>query len=129
MTQETLLDAQIQAKRMYGLLTEVMDVSRQLTEAVDRDDKVTIEMLLSMRAEPIEELRRIRRKLEIQRDILPEEDARRLGELLSGAEAKAQEETGLANQIGANTRLLRQLVELDERLNHKITRDHSFYNK
>jgi hypothetical protein len=80
-----------------------------------------------MRMEPIEELRRIRRKLEIQRDILPEEDARRMSELLSGAEPKAQEETGLANQIGANTRLLRQLVELDERINRKITRGNSFY--
>jgi hypothetical protein len=48
-------------------------------------------------------------------------------ELLNGAAAKVQEETGLANQVGANARLLRQVVEIDERINRKLTRDKSVY--
>ena len=47
-----LLDAHVQAKRIYNLLNEVMDVSRQMAEAVDRDDQVAIQMLVSMREEP-----------------------------------------------------------------------------
>ena len=61
-----LLDAHVQAKRIYNLLNEVMDVSRQMAEAVDRDDQVAIQMLVSMREEPVRKLQRARRALEEQ---------------------------------------------------------------
>jgi hypothetical protein len=115
MESATLLNAQVQAKRMYGLLNEVLDVTHQLTEAVDRDDKVSIEMLLHMRAEPLEKLQHLRRSMELECNALSQEDGQRMVELLNGAAAKVQEETGLANQVGANARLLRQVVEIDER--------------
>jgi hypothetical protein len=127
MDSATLLNAQVQAKRMYGLLNEVLDVTHQLTEAVDRDDKVSIEMLLHMRAEPLEKLQHLRRSMELECNALSQEDGQRMVELLNGAAAKVQEETGLANQVGANARLLRQVVEIDERINRKLTRDKSVY--
>jgi hypothetical protein len=127
MESATLLNAQVQAKRMYGLLNEVLDVTHQLTEAVDRDDKVSIEMLLHMRAEPLEKLQHLRRSMELECNALSQEDGQRMVELLNGAAAKVQEETGLANQVGANARLLRQVVEIDERINRKLTRDKSVY--
>jgi hypothetical protein len=127
MESAALLNAQVQAKRMYGLLNEVLDVTHQLTEAVDRDDKVSIEMLLHMRAEPLEKLQHLRRSMELECNALSQEDGQRMVELLNGAAAKVQEETGLANQVGANARLLRQVVEIDERINRKLTRDKSVY--
>lgn len=57
-------------KRMYALLNEAFDISKQLAEAIERGDQVTIRILLSMRREPLESLRRIRRALEEQRDAL-----------------------------------------------------------
>ena len=63
MEASTLLDAHVQAKRIYNLLNEVMDVSRQMAEAMDRDDQVAIQMLVSMREEPVHRLRQARRAL------------------------------------------------------------------
>ena len=68
---------------MYTCLNETLDLSRQLAEAVDRDDQVAIQMLVAMRQEPLDKLRRARKVLEQQRDLLAPEDARRLSEMYS----------------------------------------------
>ena len=127
MEASTLLDAHVQAKRIYNLLNEVMDVSRQMAEAMDRDDQVAIQMLVSMREEPVHRLRQARRALKEQRDALEPEEALRLTQLLNGAEAKTEAEAPLAAQIGANRRLLEQVLELDRVLNRKLTREESIY--
>ena len=127
MEASTLLDAHVQAKRIYNLLNEVMDVSRQMAEAMDRDDQVAIQMLVSMREEPVHRLRQARRALEEQRDALEPEEALRLTQLRNGEEAKTEAEAPLAAQIGANRRLLEQVLELDRVLNRKLTREKSIY--
>ena len=123
----TLLDAHVQAKRIYSLLNEVMDISRQMAEAVDWDDQVAIQMLVSMREEPVHKLRQARRALKEQRDALEPESALRLSQLLNGEGAETEAEAPLAAQIGANRRLLEQLLELDRVLNRKVTREESIY--
>lgn len=127
MTGAQLLDAQVQEKRRYALLSELFDLTKQLAEAVDRNDEVTIQMLLSMREGPLAQMRQVEENLTRQRASLSEEDGRRLEELLSGAQAQRQEENGLSGQVGTNRRLLGQLVELDKRVNKKVTREKSVY--
>ena len=127
MTGAQLLDAQVQEKRRYALLSELFDLTKQLAEAVDRNDEVTIQMLLSMREGPLAQMRQVEENLTRQRSSLSEEDGRRLEELLSGAQAQRQEENALSGQVGTNRRLLGQLVELDKRVNHKVTREKSVY--
>ena len=127
MTASQLLDAQVQEKRRYALLSELFDLTKQLAEAVDRDDEIATRMLLSMREEPLEKMRQVEENLARQRASLSEEDGRRLGELLSGAPARRQEENGLSEQVGTNRRLLSQLVELDKRVNKKVTGEKSIY--
>ena len=127
MTGAQLLDAQVQEKRRYALLSELFDLTKQLAEAVDRNDEVTIQMLLSMREGPLAHMRQVEENLTRQRSSLSEEDGRRLAELLSGAQAQRQEENALSGQVGTNRRLLGQLVELDKRVNKKVTREKSVY--
>ena len=47
--------------------------------------------------------------------------------MLSGAQARQAEETALSDQVGTNRRLLSQLVELDKRVNKKVTGEKSIY--
>lgn len=127
MEASTLMDAHVQAKRIYNLLNEVMDVSRQMAEAMDRDDQVAIQMLVSMREEPVRRLRQARQALKEQRDALEPETARRLSQLLNGEAAETEAEAPLAAQVGINRRLLEQVLELDRVLNRKVTREESIY--
>ena len=90
-------------KRMYTLLNEAFDISKQLAEAIERGEE--------------------------QRDALAPAQARQLAELLNGAAAVGKEEERLAEQVALNGRLLKQIVELDRILNQKLGGEKSLYHK
>lgn len=128
MEDTALLNAHVQLKKMYAHLNETLDLSRQLAEAVDRDDHVTIQMLLAMRQEPIEKLRRAQNALEQQRDLLEPEDGQELADLLSGGPPETDAAAPLAAQVGMNRRLLEQVQALDKAISLKLAREKSIYN-
>ena len=127
MEASALLDAHVQLKRIYTALSEALDLTRQLADAVDRDDRIAVQMLVSMRQEPTDKLAAAHQALEQQRQSLPEEEGRRLAALLNGAEAETEAEAPLAAQAGANQRVLKQLVEIDRVVNRKLAREKSIY--
>lgn len=129
MEASTLMNAHVQAKRIYNLLNETMDISLQIAEAMDRDDQIAVGMLVSMREEPVKKLRRARKALEEQRDALKPGEAEELSRLLNGGEPKTEAEEPLAAQVSTNRRLLSRLLELDKVLNRKLTRSESIYNQ
>lgn len=122
-----MLDALVQVKRMGGLLNEVQDLSRQLAEAIDRDDRVSVEMLVNMRREPIDKLMDAEDVLADQVSALPPEDGARLAGLLAGASAQGADEKMLAELVGSNRRRLEQILDLDKVLNRKLARENSVY--
>lgn len=127
MEASALLDALVQLKRIYAALNEALDLTRQLADAVDRDDRISIQMLTSMRQEPTDKLAGAHQALDQQRRALPQGDAGRLDALLRGAEAETEAEAPLVEQVGINQRTLRQLVDLDRIVNRKIAREKSVY--
>ena len=128
MEQGKILDVYAQLKRIYRNLDATMDLSRQMAEAVDRDDQVTVQMLLAMREEPIRELTNAREVLKQQIAASAPEDAKRLRAILNGeATEAAEEERVQVNQVAANQRLLEQVQQLDKILNQKISREKSIY--
>lgn len=127
MEASTLLDAHVQLKRIYAALSEALDLTRQLADAVDRDDQISTQMLIAMRQEPTDKLAGAHRVLEEQRRALPPGDADRLAALLRGEDALTEAEEPLAVQVGVNRRTLGQLVDLDRVVNKKLARDKSIY--
>lgn len=129
MTPSTLLDAQVQMKRMYNALSEALELTRQLAEAMDRDDQVSMQMLISMREEPVKVIRQVSLALDQQRDSMGEADQFRFSQLLKGEPPGTPEEEPLARQVGANRRVLRQVQELDKILNLRLAREKSIYRQ
>lgn len=127
MQQSDLKDALALEKKLYAKLTEVLDATQQLAEAVDRQDPVSIRMLLSMRQSPIYELEEIRGQLELKECDLSKEDAAHYHQLLSGKIAPLMGEEALAQQVAANQRLLRRVVELDRSVNRRLAGERSCY--
>lgn len=121
-------DALAQSKRMGRLLNEVLDLSHQLAEAADRNDQVSVEMLVAMRREPVEKLAETDQALRELVLSAPDGDAgAHLAGLLEGGEAEGPEEQALAEQVAANSRRLKQVLDLDRALNQKLTREKSVY--
>lgn len=128
MGQMEWMDTLVQVKRMGNLLSEVQDLSQQLAEAMDRGDQVSIEMLVYMRREPIENLQEVERILREQTASLPDEETRqRLAALLGGAPAEREEDRMLAELVAMNRRRLDRVLALDRVLNQKMSREKSVY--
>lgn len=129
MEQNDVMDLLMLAKRFSNKLTEVLDLTSQMAEAVDRQDQISVQLLVSMRQEPIAHLEQIKESTGHRLDLLPQEDAGYLRGLMEGKEdeARAENDRMLAVQSAANLRLLQRVLELDRRVNHKLAGKESVY--
>ncbi|MGI6255440.1 MAG: hypothetical protein ACOYJZ_07375 [Acutalibacter sp.] len=123
---EDLINALVQAKRLGNALDEVWSCSQQLAEAVDRNDQVSVRLVLSMREEPLTKVRQADTALRSQRNSFPErEDREKFSRLLNGEEEGSGEEALLSKQMAQNRRSYQRVMDLERRLNQKIARDKS----
>ncbi len=116
-------------KQQMVKLIEVSDLTEQLAQAVERQDQASINMVLSMREEPIRQLQEIETSIEEYLPTLPEEDAIRCAELLKGEAARTPAEEPLALQVAQDRRLLKQIQELDKKTSVTLGGRQSFYQK
>ena len=107
------MDLTVLERKRYNCLSEVMDLSQQMGEALDRNDSVSMRMLVAMRQEPLLQL----------------EERERVSALREGAAPKGEEETIYHNQVGSVRRLLERVIALDERLNRRLAGGKSFYSR
>ena len=108
-------------------LMEVSDLTRQLTEAVDRNDEVSVNLLLSMREGPVQKLYEIEQRLQEYCLQLPEDTAIRSHALLEGAGPEEQGEETLYEKNASYRRLLFSTLEDDKRLSLRLGGSKSFY--
>lgn len=116
-------------RRVGNLFNEIIDITAQLADAIDRRDEVSVGLIINMRSEPIERLSIADRALRERLAELEEEDSLRIRAILNGEENQAVEplEKILAEQAAMNIRTHRRLVELDKVLSRKLAQDKSIY--
>ena len=127
MTRSDWLDLTVLERKKYNLLSEVMDLSQQLGEALDRSDDVSVRLLVSMRQDPILRLEEIKAAIGSKRDSMPPEEWERVNDLNGGAQPRDEDETVYLNQVGSVRRILERVLELDQRLNRRLAGGDSFY--
>ena len=127
MTEKAVMDALVQMKRTGNLLNELEDVTRQLGEAIDRNDQVSMQMLVAMREDPLEKLQAADVAVRDQLEALGDGDqaAALAGILNGGPPLQPGERTQqmLCDQVAANRRRLKQIMELDRVLNQRMGRE------
>lgn len=131
MDEKTVMDALVQMKRTGNLLNELWDLTQQLGQSIDRNDQVSIQMLIAMREDPLGKLQAADQALRDQLEILPDrEDARRLAGMLNGgppADPAQKPQQMLCEQVASNNRRLKQIIDLDRMLNQRLGREKSAY--
>lgn len=128
MEQSYMMNALVQLKRIGNLLNEVYDITQELAGAADRSDRVSVEMLVAMRREPIDKLTEADRALRELISSAPDpEKGKRLAELLNGAPAEDATEQAVTEQAAGNRRRLARVQEMDRALNQKLTQGKSAY--
>ena len=124
-----LLDLQVLERKKYNLLNDVMDLSQQLATAMDRNDQVSVRMLVAMRQDPLTQLEEVKHNLSRRLLELSPDDQDLAHRLLQGEAGSSPREQAVADQSNVNRRLLERIIELDRRLNHRLTGDKSYYKK
>lgn len=111
----------VQLRKRYTALTEAYDLTVQMGEALDRNDRTSFSMLLSMRQEPILRLQEldgnIRRIVEID---APDIEVRWQA-LVAGDAPQDADEQMVVNQMQQNKRVIDRLVPIDSRINRVLT--------
>ena len=129
MTAGVWMDLTVLERKKYNSLSEVLDLTRQLGESLDRNDQVAVRMLIAMRQDPLLHLEEAERTAKDRRRSLTEEEQRRIRSLLKGAEPQSSEERTFLDQAGKTRRLLERVVELDRRVSLRMVGGQSFYKK
>lgn len=129
MTEEALSVLLELEKRCYHKLVEAIDLTRDLSEAVDRNDQVSLGLFLSLRQKALLEMQEIRSLMQLKRLELDPSEVEAFDRLLAGETAESPLEQPLVEQIAANRRLLGQLEAMDRRVNEKLCGEHSFYQR
>lgn len=121
----------VQQKKKYIQLSEVLDVTIQMADAIEREDNVSVSMLIAMRQEPLLVIDEIQQAVGERLDSLPAGVSAHLQALLTGrgTETAAEEERALDAQCQMNFRLLSRIVMIDKRLSQKMGKDNSYYVK
>ena len=110
-------------------LVEIADVTRQIAEAVERRDEVSVRLLLDEREQPIRQLYETEESIRAYLLTLPEAEARRVNELLHGAEPGTEEEKPLAEYAAQYRRMLESVTALDKQVSLRLGGSQSFYKK
>lgn len=129
MEDKILQELLVQQKKKYIQLTEVLNVTVQMADAVERDDNVSMSLLIAMRQEPLLVIDEIQQVVGERLESLPAGTAAHLRALMTGRglEKAAPEEQMLDEQCQMNFRLLDRIVMIDKRLNKKVGKEQSYY--
>ena len=129
MTKDDWLELTVLERKKYNYLVELQDLTGQLAENLDRNDQVSVRMLVAMRQDPVRLLAEVDNSGKIRLAALSEEDRRRAGELLKEGQPRDDGERIFLEQAQKTRRLLEQVVAMDRRVSMKMAGENSFYHK
>ena len=132
MTEKAVMDALVQMKRTGNLLNEVEDLTRQIGESIDRNDQVSMQMLIGMREEPLAKLQAADQALREQLEDLDDRyEAAQLASMLNGglpADPEVRSQQMLCDQVASNNRHLKRIMEMDQRLSQRLSQGNSAHS-
>ena len=127
---QTLAELLALQRKVLRKLNEALGITRELAEAVEREDQVSVRLLLSSRQMPLLELQELDAAMDLKRCELSGADEAAFDRLVTrrgAAEDPAEQE--LADQMARNRRVLEQLTQLDRRVSEKLCRERSIYRR
>lgn len=130
MWEAALAELLVLERNIYRKLNEITGITRELAEAVDREDQVSVGMILSSRQTPLLELQGLNAMVDLKRCDLSGGDKAAFDRLVTqGGAPETPAEEEVASQAALNHRILKGLAELDQRVNEKLCREKSIYRK
>ena len=132
LSNQILAEALAIQRKVYGSLTEVAELTDDLSQAVDRRDQVSVRMFLSMRQEEIDRLLGHKAVLRRQCSQLSPRDRTLMLQILEGKESSgldSPDAQSLERQSKSNRALLERICRADQAVSRRFGGPNSFYAK
>lgn len=131
MALEQVLSASLAVeKQMYLALSEVLDLTRELLDSLQRQDQVSVRLNLSLRQESVDQLNACRDALKRQVASLPPREQAALRGLLNGeSSGDSPSARALAQQVERNQALWTRVVQADQSVSRRMGGEHSYYQR
>ena len=110
-----------QLRRRYTALSETLDLTVQLGESLDRGDRTSFGLLLTMRQESILRLQASDQAIHTLCASLSDDMHQKWQALLDGGLPEDEEGQLLARQMAQNRQLLHRLLPLNQRLEQGLS--------
>lgn len=123
------MDLTVLERKKYNYLCEVLDLTQQLGQSLDRNDPVSSKILVAMRQDPIQALEELNRSIQQRKTEFSSVEQQRISALLSGAAPADGPETAFCNQASLARRQLERVLELDRRISVRLAGEQSFYKQ
>lgn len=129
--------------RKMSYLDEILRLTKEIGESLDRDDRVSVQLLLVSRQEEIENLDECRINLHEEMENLSNEESFELEKILKGKfENPSAEDAELMKEGGefaylakidayskASKKYLEEIIVLDKRMSNRLAGEDSFYQE
>ena len=127
MDEKVIAAAVATERKRYTVLTEVMEITEELSDAFQRQDQVSVRLFLSMRQEPINQLREYQAIQRKRCAALPDEES----EVLTGEGSGdgSEQLKALEKLAGQNRNLLERVQEADRQISMKLGGKKSYYTQ
>ena len=115
----------------YSCLNEILRLTGEIAENLNRNDKVSVQMLLEMRAKELEHIDENMRRFLIFKEQFSEEVQREMERLLKvkDADPEGVHATAIADTVENCEKVLNQIIEIDKRMSKRVAGSDSFYEK
>lgn len=129
--QELWTQIMMQAQARYRVFDEVLRVTGEIAEALSRDDRVSVQMLLGMRQDEIQHLYENEQKIYRLLDCASAAEREEILKLLRGEGEPSEEESFEKTKVGEigkrSKRSREKIIELDRAISTKLAGKDSFY--
>lgn len=121
----------INMQKKYNLLSEIMNLTKDMAESISRNDDVSLQMLIAMRQEAMVKADECD-QIVIKSMGMFDPDERKNIKLYVNASKSSEhnqnsEEAKIYEIAGKNKRILKKIIEIDQIINKKMGGKESFY--
>lgn len=114
-------------RKAYMVLSEVRDLTEELSQAVQRQDQVSVQLFLRLRQEQLNQLQEYRALLSKQCQELPEGDGAALRGILEAQACDIPSGQTLFHLAKQYRQMLERTIQADMAVNRRIGGKKSFY--
>lgn len=130
MEDEMLIEILKELQKKYQCIAEIERITREIGEALSRNDRTSVQILLGMRQEEMDTADMSEKNIRYLLSVTPDNDALQIGKWLKG-EADAIPESMFAKKMVEKGKsiqmLLQRTIELDRHISVRLAGQDSYY--